>query len=385
VFVSYNWNLSEKLLAIGDRLLRDLRAFKSETPVPDYGWYPYDSLASLPIVAGLLGQASEDVFRGPIADLGCGDGDWSALFARMGLDVDAIDHRESNFNQMRGAELLRRSLAPAMTLHDIDLDGHFGLPRRDYSLILFLGTLYHLKNPYHVLEKLAAAGDWCVVSTRVAQVTPRTGAPIETEPVAYLLDRREANNDPTNFWIFSPAGLVRLAERTGWAVAASERTGCASASDPVRAEADERMFVLLRSRTRSPELWVRPLAGWHAVETGWRWTARRFALEVVLPAGQTTSEFALRFTIPEVVLAAGSPVRLSCHHAGMPLGGIACDAAETIEFRGRFPRDTAPGAILRLDFSVESAYAPPGDARELGVIVPVADSRNTHGIPFRIS
>jgi len=286
---------------------------------------------------------------------------------------------------MRGADLLRRSLAPSMSLHDIDLDSHFALPRRDYSLILFLGTLYHLKNPYHVLETLAAAGDWCVLSTRVAQLTPRTGAHIETEPLAYLLDRREANDDPTNFWIFSAAGLVRLAERTGWMVAASERAGCTVDSDPVRADRDQRMFVLLRSRTRHPELWVRPMEGWHAVETGWRWTARRFALEVSLPAAQRTSEFALRFTIPEVVLAAGSPVRMTCHSTGKLLGSISCDRAETIEFRGRFPQDTAPGTMLRLDFEVESKFAPQGDARELGVIVPTTEFANTHGIPFRIS
>jgi hypothetical protein len=372
------------LLGRGNRLQEELRALKTRTAVPDYGWYPYESLASLPIVAELLTRAPVEAMRGPIADLGCGDGDWSVLFARGGVEVDAIDHRESNFNQMRGADLLRRTLAPSMTLHDLDLDGNFKLPRRDYGLILFLGTLYHLKNPFHVLETLAAAGDWCVMSTRIAQLGPHTGARIEDEPVAYLLDRREANNDPTNFWIFTAAGLSRLAERTGWSVVASQRVGCTSDSDPVRADRDERIFVLLRSRTRHPELWVRPLEGWHAVETGWRWTARRFGLEVALPQS-ATAEFALRFTVPDVVLAAGAPVRMTCCSEGMLLGTISCEAAETIEFRGRFPEGTPPGAVLRLEFEVESGFRPEGDTRDLGVIVPVLESRNTQGIPFRIS
>jgi len=144
------------------------------------------------------------------------------------------------------------------------------------------------------------------------------------------------------------------------------------------------MFILLHSRMRNPELWVRALEGWHQIENGWRWTAKHFALEVALPL-ELAAEFALRFTVPELVLAAATPIRLRCRHAGELLGAISCDTAETLEFRGRFPQGLTPGAVLRLDFEVESDFAPPGDARELGVIVPVVESRNTEGIPFRIS
>jgi 2-polyprenyl-3-methyl-5-hydroxy-6-metoxy-1,4-benzoquinol methylase len=375
----------------GRRLQQELREFKTRTVVPDYGWYPYESLSSLGVVAGLLAPFREEldgVLRGaPAADIGCGDGDWAVLLAQLGAAVDAIDHRESNFNQMRGVETLRRALEPAMGVFDVDLDSRVELPRGDYGLMLFLGTLYHLKNPYHVLERLAESGDWCVLSTRIAQVAPRTRVRIDGEPLAYLLDRREANNDPTNFWIFSPAGLRRLLERTGWLVMAETRVGCAVDSDPVDAAADERIFVLLRSRARHPELLVRPLEGWHEVESGWRWTARRFALEVALPTAEPAAEFALRFTVPEVVLSAGAPVRLACRSGESLLGSISCEEAGTIEFRGRFPEGTPPGAVLRLDFEVESAYQAPGDARDLGVIVPLAGAgqRHTERIPFRIS
>ena len=375
----------------GRRLQQELRDFKARTPLPDYGWYPYESLSALAVVCHLIAPFRSELDAalrdGVVADVGCGDGDWSVLFAQLGAEVDAIDHRESNFNQMRGLEALRRALAPSIRAFDIDLDARIELPRRDYGLILFLGTLYHLKNPYHVLETLAAAGDWCILSTRIAQVAPHTRVRIDTEPLAYLLDRREANNDPTNFWIFSPAGLARLLERTGWQVAAEKRVGCAVNSDPVDPAADERAFVLLRSRARHPELLVRPLEGWHEVEDGWRWTAKRFSLEVALPTAQSTAEFALRFTVPEVVLAAGAPLRLTCRCGRALLGSISCEAPETIEFRGRFPEGTQPGAVLRLEFEVHSSYHAPGDARDLGVIVPLAPDgqRHTERIPFRIS
>src|SRR5580698_4579709 len=65
-------------------------------------------------------------------------------------------------------------------------------------------------------------------------------------PAAYLLAPDECNNDITNYWVFSPPGLIRLAERSGWRVLASLRSG-ASESDPTTAAGDERQFLLLES------------------------------------------------------------------------------------------------------------------------------------------
>jgi hypothetical protein len=149
------------------------------------------------------------------------------------------------------------------------------------------------------------------------------------------------------------------------------------------------MFVLLKSRTRHPELQVRPLDGWHAPEEDrWCWTAKRFSIEVVLPAESRSSEFALRFTVPaEVVVSSSGEVGLSCRIEGKPAGSISCRSPETLEFRGRFPESIAAGACVVLEFSVESSFAPADDGRELGVVVPLLDasSRGTHRIPFRIS
>jgi hypothetical protein len=369
--------------AAGGEFAAELRALKSRVPVADYGWYPYQTLTALPVICELLAPVWDQIRCAEVvADIGCGDGDLAALFARFGCSVDAIDHAESNFNQLRGVRTLCRELALPARAHDIDLDQAFALPRSDYGLALFLGTLYHLKNPFYVLEHLAARADWCVLSTRIARTTPRGRTRIEDEPVAYLLGAREANNDPTNFWIFSFAGLLRLMERAGWMVVGHSRVGCAEGSDPVSASADERIFVAAKSRTRHPGLHVRALGGWHAPEgEAFRWTARRFALEVTLP--EPASEFALRFFIPESVVASG-PVRIACEIGGEAAGSIACDHPDSLEFRGRF---TSAGITHRLEFTVDSRFQPPGDARELGICVPLlhASHRNTERIPFRIS
>ena len=55
--------------------------------------------------------------------------------------------------------------------------------------------------PIHVLETLANNARCCVLSTRVGARSV-AGPEIREEPIAYLLDNREANNDPTNFRVF---------------------------------------------------------------------------------------------------------------------------------------------------------------------------------------
>jgi tRNA (mo5U34)-methyltransferase len=369
----------EEWRAAGEQLAAELREVKARVDVPDYGWYPYETLTATGVLSEVLGPVWRDVREAAakcgVADIGCGDGDLAMLFARMGCQVDAVDHAESNFNQLRGVEALARELRLAVTARDIDLDSAFELPGKDYGLALFLGTLYHLKNPFYVLERLAQRADWCVVSTRIAQVTPR-GTPMDGEAVAYLLGAREANDDPTNFWIFSFAGLVRVMERAGWMVMSHRRVGCAEGSDPVRASADERVFVVAKSRTRHPGMHVRTLDGWYqAEEGGYRWTARRFGLEVTL--AEAAREFALRFFVPEAMVASGV-VRVSCRIDGLAAGAITCHRADGMEFRGRFP---SREITQRLEFTVESGYRAEGDARELGICVPVVSGR----VPFRVS
>src|ERR1035438_9200236 len=348
---------ANEFLERGAEFRAEVRAVKQRVSVPDYGWYPYESLSALDIVTRLIGpvfaEIAEGLASGPVADIGCADGDLGLFCASLGAQADAIDHLESSFNQMRGIGVLREALGLPLGVHDIDLDERFRLPRSDYKFVFLLGTLYHLRNPFYVLENLALHADWCVLSTRIAQVTPR-GTRIDEEPVAYLLNAREANNDPTNYWIFSAAGLLRLASRAGWMVFGHERVGEMLNSDPVHSEADERMFVLLKSRPRHPELHVRPLYGWYAPENDtWRWTAKAFGLEVAPPLGGAMSEFALRFEVPTALLEGGGRVRMSCSIEGSPAGSVS-------EFALRFEVPTAlleGGGRVRMSCSIEGSPA----------------------------
>lgn len=227
-----------------------------EAVVEPIQWYLYDILGNLSHLDALLPDEHRDlgelVAGGPVADIGGADGDLAfALEHEWDWQVDLIDTASTNMNGLEGARKLRDQLGSKILIEDIDLDSQFRLPRKRYGLVFFLGILYHLQNPYFALRQLAEQADYCIVSTKVARCFGSQHLELADLPVGYLLGPAEANNDPTNYWIFSPAGLERLVTRTGWDVMSRYNVGDTAHSDPATPEHDERMFMLLRSRTHA--------------------------------------------------------------------------------------------------------------------------------------
>ena len=221
-------------------------------PAADF-WYPYGTLNNFIHLEKLLHGPNRfllELAGGlPVADIGAADGDLIYFFEQVhGLRGHIIDHASTNFNGLRGARRVKEALGSSVEIHDIDLDALHVLPAERYGLIFFLGILYHLKNPYYALESLAQRARHCLVSTRVARFTPDKQTGLQGLPVAYLLHATEANNDATNFWIFSEAGLRRIFHRTGWDVVEFTTVGNIIDSDPASQDGDERAFALLRSR-----------------------------------------------------------------------------------------------------------------------------------------
>jgi tRNA (mo5U34)-methyltransferase len=218
-----------------------------------FPWYPYDSFANLFPLERLRREAglalAEMAGDRPLLDLGAGDGALAFLFESLGYAVHACDHAGANINRMEGVRRLAAALGSHVEIEDVDLDAGWA-PQRDYGLALFLGTLYHLKNPYGVLERLSGHARYCFLSTRVATWSADHAVELGRVAAAYLLAPGECNGDATNYWVFSPPGLLRLAERCGWRVLASLGTGAAD-SDPASEAGDARRFLLLES-SRQP-------------------------------------------------------------------------------------------------------------------------------------
>lgn len=350
----------------GDLFRQQLDRRKAELAPADFEWYPYDSMGGLclldPLLTGARRRIDEILGAGPVLDLCCGDGDLSFYLESEGCQVDAVDWPVTNHNFLKGAPALRDALASQVRVSAIDLDSRFTLPRDQYSAAFFFGGLYHLKNPFYVLETLARHVEHCLLSTRIARWTPDHSLNLQPHPLAYLVAADELNADWTNYWVFSEEGLRRLMERAGWEILEWTTAGNQTDSDPVAAEHDERAVCLLRSR---PAPRLTRLEGWHEAEgSGWRWTERRFAFEV---AGAARGVL-LDATLPEFTYARTGPLTLRAWWNKAPLPALRLERAGPFRYAARLNEATQDPA--RLLFEVDRCVPPDEtDRRERGLIV----------------
>jgi hypothetical protein len=315
-----------------------------------FDWYRFDSFANLTqfekLIQGGLQSLVEAAGDEPVADIGVADGDLAFLFESLGCAVTAIDWPGTNANQMRGLEVLRRELGSRVRILEIDLDDQFRLDGERFGLVLALGLIYHLKNPFYFAEKLAMHSRRAVFSTRIL---PRGTT---SDAIARLTASREFEDDPTNFWFFSEAGLERLLDRAGWEITAKNVTG-----DGV----DDRCFCLAESRMAKRRPTIRLLDGWHGIENGaWRWTKREFA--AILEDPSEAARFEMRFrVVPEILQ---SPLFVEAEIDGVPLGAEICASAGDHVYSR-----PVPARASRHTVRIRLSQAFPANGRELGVIV----------------
>jgi tRNA (mo5U34)-methyltransferase len=348
---------------------------KAQIRPREFKWYPYDAWTNIvpldELLKGERRQLLDLIGDNPVLDIGCADGLLSFFLESMGCTVHAIDYPPTNHNDMRGVRALKAALQSSIAIHEIDLDSQFRLPHDRYGLVFFLGILYHLKNPFYALETLARHAQYLILSTRVARFSPDKRIDYHRAPMAYLLGEREANNDPTNYWIFSHAGLRRLIQRTGWEICGYRTAGNTRDSDPATWEGDERAFCLLKSRVLGEKWNASLLKGWHQVEHGsWRWTERQFSVSLRLPVRGEPATVHLRFALPQPLIE-----RLGAITIQAAANGVALDA-ETYHEPGEFayiqtiPAAAATGDLALVDFTLDRALPPDEtDNRERGIVV----------------
>lgn len=334
-----------------ERLLSIKRRVKPEP----FDWYPFDSMANITHLEALLPNGLDSVLElaadEPVADIGTGDGDMAFLLESLGCSVTAVDWPGTNANGMFGLALLRRELGSSVAVREIEIDEQFRLDGERFGLVLSLGLLYHLKNPYYFLEKIAVHARHCLLSTSILPVGKATGA------VAYLAGDSEFHNDPTNFWFFSEPGILRLLDRCGWDVLATRIRGDGK---------DQRFFCLAGSRIAKTKPTIRLLDGWHKLEnSAWRWTGREFGAVVENRAGATRFEF--RFEIGRSLLESGTPLTVDACVNGIEL------APEVFRTPGKhvYSKCIAPiPARCEIRIRLSHTFPEPPDAdRDLGVIV----------------
>ena len=136
-------------------------------------------------------------------DAGCAFGYFSGYLKELGLEVTALDARQENVDEAR-----KRNPGVSFCVSDIeDPSETLALP---FDMVLCLGLLYHLENPFRAIRSLARlTGDVLVISTRVAP-TSRASALLYEE----LRDIDQAVNYMA--LIPSKAALVKMLYRSGF-------------------------------------------------------------------------------------------------------------------------------------------------------------------------
>jgi SAM-dependent methyltransferase len=329
----------EEIRAFRERLAK----LKQELKSPEFEWYPYDSLSVFDHLGKLLHGEHRDLkfLAGaePVLDIGCADGDLAFLLDSLGFRVRAIDHPATNINFMRGFSVLREALGANVKAAAVDLDSEFHLPDERYGLVLFLGILYHLKNPFYVLERLSRHGRWCLLSTRISAALP-PGA-------AYLAAPREFNDDITNFWFFSEGGLRRLCERAGWEV--KELLTVPGEAGDVRA------FLLARSTWPWQDLTLD--GGWYEDEgRGWRWTKAQFG--ATWRNTRAVNRLKMLLYVPQALIARQGTVRLSVAVNGTPAGVFEYARPGDHPLELELPEAAAGAPILRAGFHADGELEP---------------------------
>ncbi len=331
--------VQKKILEIKERL----------RPEP-YDWYRFNSFANIGQLEKILPGGVHDIARladgAPVADIGSADGDLAFVMESLGSQVTAIDWPGTNANRMLGLALLKRELGSSMELCEVDIDEQFTLPGQRFGVAVCLGLLYHLKNPYFFLEKLARHTHHCLLSTRILPPAKVSDA------VAYLTGFREFEDDPTNFWFFSEQGLLRLLDRTGWDVVRHTITG-----DGV----DDRFFCHLQSRFAVTAQTFRLTHGWHKLENeSWRWTQQRFGMIIDNP--EPCRKLELHFRIVPDLLEA--PLVLSATVNGMLLPPASYTEAGDHVYANAV---SLPPGKITLDFQL--SHTMHLEERDLGLII----------------
>ena len=336
--------------------------------VVDFPWYSYNSLSNIDHIEQLLTGDLRAIFDlvgegRRVLDIGPADGDWSFFLESCGAKVFAVDHALTNANEMRGIRALKAHLRSSVEISDTDVDTNFRLPDGQFEVAFFLGILYHLKNPFYALEKLARQVKYLFVSTRVARVSP-SGIPLNKDALAYLLGTHELNQDRSNYWIFSEPALRRLVERAGWQVLAFKTYG-SEQSDTNSLERDERAFLLLRSAYRMNN--VDLLEGWYDADgQSWRWTAGKFSAGIPQES-KNARKIAIELYIPPLLMEQFESVTLSATIGAHQLEPMTFKAEGEYEYVRALPQT---GTDQPLHFQL-SNFIPASemDNRELGLIV----------------
>jgi tRNA (mo5U34)-methyltransferase len=172
-----------------------------------------------------------------VLDVGTRDGFFAFELERRGANVVAIDHAPPGVTGFEIAKDLLGSKVPYVVANVYDVTP---ATHGTFDLVLFLGVLYHLRDPLLALDRLAAVcaiGGRMFVESQVideAFLDPGSGALVPMEqiapklreaPIMQFYPRDALNRDFTNWWAPNMACLRAMFEMTGFVVEYTHQAG----------------------------------------------------------------------------------------------------------------------------------------------------------------
>jgi SAM-dependent methyltransferase len=162
------------------------------------------TLARQALLTPLLAHLKRRLDLHSALDLGCGVGYFSTFLSGMGLNVVGVDGRAENVQ-----EAARRF--PDITFHCLDVEDRRLIELGPVDLVLCLGLLYHLENPFRAIRNLAALTGKITVIEGICVPNRR--------PVLELRDEGMSEDQAVAYVAFYPSEscLVKMLYRSGFA------------------------------------------------------------------------------------------------------------------------------------------------------------------------
>jgi tRNA (mo5U34)-methyltransferase len=148
-----------------------------------------------------------------VLDVGAWDGFFSFEAERRGaervLATDFFSWRGGGWGTKDGFNLARRVLGSKVEDMEIDVPDICAETVGTFDVVLFLGVLYHLRDPLQSLMRLGAVThQLMIVETAVDLMNLR-------EPAMAYYPGAELNGDPTNWWGPNPACVQSMLKTAG--------------------------------------------------------------------------------------------------------------------------------------------------------------------------
>jgi len=163
-------------------------------------------LARIKLPADLTGTS--------VLDVGAWDGFFSFEAERRGaarvLAVDSFAWDGGGWGSKRGFELAHETFGSRVESRSVDVLDLSPETVGTFDVVLFLGVLYHMRDPLLALERVASVtGKQLIVETHVDLLGLR-------RPAAAFYPGRELNQDPSNWWGPNPAAVEAMLRAVGF-------------------------------------------------------------------------------------------------------------------------------------------------------------------------